>query len=314
MNVIRLGSVRRARSSSAALPTATRSRDSSSASASASVIRSPSSAFSRTRRRRRHAGTDARPATKRSSGTSVELADVAGQLEEREEPGALARAEAVAELLEVAREEAGRVAVALARLVREHARARRAPGAPRRRARPRARRSRRAAGRARPRRRRPSAARCARARAGRGRGAASDPRTRSQRRVADQQLRVGLLAERHVLRVRQQHLRQHDRGRALGRDRDGADPLERHRRDELDRVDRALGRDAEPRQEPQPVGVPRPLDRRDRRHVDLAGEQRPRELGRDAGDLLDLGVEPVEDRRHVHVRDAAEPHHRRISL
>src|SRR5215210_8665543 len=49
----------------------------------------------------------------------VELADVAGELEERQQPRALARAEAVAQLLEVAREEAGRVAVALARLVRE---------------------------------------------------------------------------------------------------------------------------------------------------------------------------------------------------
>ena len=28
-------------------------------------------------------------------------------------------------------------------------------------------------------------------------------------------------------------------------------------------------------------------------------------------DLLDVGLEPVEDRRHVHVRDAAEPDHRR---
>src|SRR5215210_3951043 len=49
----------------------------------------------------------------------VELADVARELEERQQPRALARAEAVAQLLEVAREEAGRVAVALARLVRE---------------------------------------------------------------------------------------------------------------------------------------------------------------------------------------------------
>ena len=38
------------------------------------------------------------------------------------------------------------------------------------------------------------------------------------------------------------------------------------------------------------------------------------QLGRDALHLLHLGVQPVEDRRHVHVRDAAEPHHRRSSL
>src|SRR5439155_16131218 len=49
----------------------------------------------------------------------VELTDVSGKLEERQQAGALPRAEAVAELLEVAGEEAGRVAVALARLVGE---------------------------------------------------------------------------------------------------------------------------------------------------------------------------------------------------
>ena len=37
--------------------------------------------------------------------------------------------------------------------------------------------------------------------------------------------------------------------------------------------------------------------------------RRPRELGRDAADLLHLGVEPVEDRRHVHVGDSAEADH-----
>ena len=130
-----------------------------------------------------------------------------------------------------------------------------------------------------------------------------------QRRVADQQLRVGLLAERDVLGLGQQHLRQHDRRRALRRDRDRPHLLERLLRDELDRVDRALRADAEPRQDPQPVGVPRPLDRRDRREVELAGDEPPVELGRDAGDLLDLVLEPVEDRRHVHVRDAAQADH-----
>ena len=49
----------------------------------------------------------------------LEQPGVARELEERVEAGALARAEAVAELLEVAREEAGRIAVPLGRLVRE---------------------------------------------------------------------------------------------------------------------------------------------------------------------------------------------------
>ena len=91
-----------------------------------------------------------------------------------------------------------------------------------------------------------------------------------QRGVADQQRRVGLLAERNVLGLGQQHLRQHDRGRALGRHGDRPHLLERLARDELDRVDRALGRDAEPRQDPQPLGVARVLDRGDRREVELA--------------------------------------------
>src|SRR5205814_4486933 len=49
----------------------------------------------------------------------LEQAGVARQLQERIEAGALARAEAVAELLEVAREEAGWIAVPLRGLVRE---------------------------------------------------------------------------------------------------------------------------------------------------------------------------------------------------
>ena len=64
-----------------------------------------------------HAGTSSR--TNRSSGTSRELAHVARHLEELDQPLPLARAEAVAQLLEVAREEAGRVAVRLARLPRQ---------------------------------------------------------------------------------------------------------------------------------------------------------------------------------------------------
>ena len=50
--------------------------------------------------------------TKRSSGT-WSARRRRGQLEERQQPCSLARAEAVAELLEVAREEAGRIAGSL---------------------------------------------------------------------------------------------------------------------------------------------------------------------------------------------------------
>src|SRR6185503_2873471 len=52
-------------------------------------------------------------------GDLLERANVGRQLEERQQARALAWAEAVAELLEVAGEEAGRVAVALARLAGE---------------------------------------------------------------------------------------------------------------------------------------------------------------------------------------------------
>ncbi len=71
---------------------------------------------------------------------------------------------------------------------------------------------------------------------------------------------------------------------------------------------------------PEPVGVPAVRDRRDRREVDLAGDQPLVELGGDAGDLLHLGLELEEDGRHVDVGDAAEADHaaapfqRRISL
>ena len=41
----------------------------------------------------------------------------------------------------------------------------------------------------------------------------------------------------------------------------------------------------------------------------LARDEPPVELGRDADDLLVLGVDPEEDRRHVGVRDAAEADH-----
>ena len=49
-------------------------------------------------------------------GDAVELAGLVRELEERQQAGALARPEAVAQLLEVAGEEAGRIPVAIARL------------------------------------------------------------------------------------------------------------------------------------------------------------------------------------------------------
>jgi hypothetical protein len=88
--------------------------------------------------------------------------------------------------------------------------------------------------------------------------------------------------------------------------------LERETRDELDGLDGALGRDAQPREQDEPVRVSRPFDRRDGRDVDTAREQRPAELRRHAGDFLHVRVEGEEDGRHVHVRDAAEPDHRNV--
>ena len=185
--------------------------------------------------------------------------------------------------------------------------ARRAHDGRRRPARPRARRGRPRAAPGTPRRRTPSAARCARATAGRGRrwGVGSS-KADFERRVADQQLRVRLLPERDVLGLRQQHLRQHHRRRGLRRDRDDAYLLERLLRHELDRLDRALGGDAQAREQPQLVRVARILDRRDRRRVELAGDEHLVQLGRDAEHLFHLGLDAVEDGRHVDVRDAAE--------
>jgi hypothetical protein len=82
-----------------------------------------------------------------------------------------------------------------------------------------------------------------------------------QRSVADQELGVRFLAERKVLGLRDQHLGQDDGRGALGRDRDAAHLLKWAPGDELDRVDRALRADAEPREQPESLGVPRPLDR-----------------------------------------------------
>ena len=128
---------------------------------------------------------------------------------------------------------------------------------------------------------------------------------RLQSRVADQERRLGILAQRHVLGFGQEHLRQHHRGGALGGDGDRPHVLERCPRDELDRVDRALGAHAQAWQDPQPLGVARVLDRRDRRQVAFPCEEGAIQFRRHADKLLDLGVEPVEDRRHVHVADAA---------
>ena len=179
--------------------------------ASSSLIRSPSSALSSTCRRTRLRSAPLAPpgsserhleiAGEAQLGHVVELADVARHLEERVEAGALPRAEAVAELLEVAGEEAGRIAVARARPRRRAARARSARGVRTRRVRARDRRARRRRAPAPPRRRTPSAARCARARAGRGRSAASDPRRRSSARRRRSAARVGRLLEGQVLGV-----------------------------------------------------------------------------------------------------------------
>src|SRR5579884_2747719 len=114
MNVTRSGSWSRFRISFAARPTATRSRERRSWIASSSVMRSPSTALSRISR---NGGT--RRLDEAQLGHRLEQAGVSGELEERVEAGPLARAEPVAELLEVAREEAGRIAVPLGRLVGE---------------------------------------------------------------------------------------------------------------------------------------------------------------------------------------------------
>src|SRR5690348_6160225 len=125
MNVTRSGSCSRFRISFAARPTATRSRERSSSTASSSVIRSPDVARSRISTTGvRSAMLICQPSVGRScdrrAGLRLDEAElrhgleqpgVACELEEGVEPGALARAEAVAELLEVAREEPGRIEI-----------------------------------------------------------------------------------------------------------------------------------------------------------------------------------------------------------
>ena len=314
------GSVRRPRSSFATRPTATRSRDSSSASASASVMRSPSSAFSRIARR---SGSQSRsPSDRRSGGDEpqlghlVELADLVRELEERVEAGALARAEAVAQLLEVAREEAGRVAVAL-RPPRTRAARVGARGAHRRDERVlELEQLRDAPARAPPRPRTPSAGRCARARAGRDRGAASDPRTPTS-------------ARRRRSAASPRRPRRAARGSASGSSTfvsttEVADSgvtatvriaLERQLRDELDRVDGALATRRR-------AGAAGAASRRCRAYsIDEIGavssspatSRRLSSVGT-PDDLLVLGVDAEEDRRHVRVRDAPEPDHPALPL
>src|SRR5579862_718155 len=114
MKVTSSGSWRRFRISFAARPTAMRSRERRSWIASSSVMRSPSIALSSNSRNGSTRALDEAELRHR-----LEQAGIARELEERVQAGALARAEAVAKLLEVAREEPGRIAVALGRLVRE---------------------------------------------------------------------------------------------------------------------------------------------------------------------------------------------------
>ncbi len=132
-----------------------------------------------------------------------------------------------------------------------------------------------------------------------------------QRRIADEQRGVGVvrLRERNLLGVREEHAHEDGGCRALRSDGDRVDAVDGSARDQLDRVDRALGRDAESRQDAQPVRVAAVGDRRDRREVDLARDQLFVEVGRDAADLVDVGVQLEEDGRHVHVGDTAEADH-----
>src|SRR5581483_2671663 len=135
MNVTCAGSCSRLRISFAARPTATRSRERSSSTASSSEMRSPETARSRISETRVPSATlisgppesaqhflglscDGGPGRLDEAQLRhrLEQARVARELEEGVETGALARPEAVAELLEVACEEAGRIAVAIGRL------------------------------------------------------------------------------------------------------------------------------------------------------------------------------------------------------
>ena len=131
-----------------------------------------------------------------------------------------------------------------------------------------------------------------------------------QRGVADQQLRVGLLLERDVLGVREQHLR-----RARRRSRSPASPRPSAPARAACRETSWIESTA-PSDETQSRGRMRSLSALRAYSIDEIGARSSSpsssiavQLGRHAGDLLDVGVEPVEDRRHVHVRDAAEADH-----
>ena len=135
-----------------------------------------------------------------------------------------------------------------------------------------------------------------------------------QRRVADQQARVGIGALGADLRLRHQHADERDRGRRGARDGDAVDRRQRQLRDQLHRLDGAVAADAERRQQDVALGVVRVLDARDVGDVELARGEHAVELGRDGCHLAHLlGVEvpgqrPL-DREGVDERDAAEAQH-----
>ena len=139
-----------------------------------------------------------------------------------------------------------------------------------------------------------------------------DPRTRS----AAPRRRSGASRPRRCssgtcVGVREEDPREHDRRRALGRDRDRAGS-------------RSIGfgetswiESTAPSEETQSRGRSRScaafrahsIDGIGATSTSPASSLRASSVGT-PGHLLDLGLEPVEDRRHVHVRDAAESDHR----
>ena len=132
-----------------------------------------------------------------------------------------------------------------------------------------------------------------------------------QRRVADQELRVGLLAERHVRRASGRSTCVRTTEVALsGRDRD------RSRTCSSGFGDTSWIESTAPSEETQSRGRSRSRSALRAHSIDEIGATstspasslRLSSVGTPAH-LLDLGVEPVEDRRHVHVRDAAETDH-----
>ena len=235
----------------------------------------------------RHAATSSR--TNRSSGTCVELPDVARHLEERVQAGPLARPEAVAQLLEVAREEAGGIPVRVARLLREQLGLR---------AREPHRGDERVLELDKPfddrLRRRPDGEDHRQPGLLEPEPAEVEVRRRIleravERRVADEELRVGLHSRAAGSPPWGGGSRVSTTEVALS----GVTATERTWAKGM-RVTSWIESTApseethSARQDPEPVGVPRVLDRRDRRDVDLALEQHPAELGRHARHLLDV--------------------------